>query len=210
MYKTNFFSKLTIAAIFTIIIYRVAQIGCRIYDVIVLKHFMNETGNYANRLKFMTNEFKIEHATGNIVIIAWFISFSLWLFASYKQVQATSENFFSYKPAAALFSLIIPVFNLFAPYKIMNEIWTEQNRDALEEKSGLDLINTWWFFGIAVFIYSKYCNYKFEHARGAEELLKVEYHKIIYYAVSIHYFILLKKLMTLVDGEQNYSLQKWQ
>ena len=208
MQKTNLFFKLTESTIFIIIIYRIAQVGFRIYNVFMLKQVPNGNGNPADDLTFMLNEFKTENVISNIVIISWFIFFSIWLFASYKKVQVRSTKSFSYKPTTALFSLIIPVFNLFAPYKIMTEIWTAQNRDLPQEKSGQDLINTWWFLSIALFVYSRYCNYKSGHAQGTEEILKVEYYNIVYYLVSVHYFITLKKLITLVNQEQNHSLQE--
>ncbi len=201
MQRTTIFFKLTSLTIIITVIFKILQLVIRAYNVFVLQKIINGNELFRSKLKFIISEFKVENTIDYFVIISFLVSFSIWFYISYKNTNLISSRQLTYKPILALFSLIIPIFNLFAPYKIMNEIWTVRNRDLTKEKEGKDLINMWWFLSIALFIYSRYCKYKFTHADNIQDILKAEYLSVLLFLVGIHYFITLLKLIPQIQKQ---------
>ena len=202
MKTRNFFLRATLGTIYLIIGFRIFQIGFRIYSVTQMKKVLGGTINF-ERLRPIIEEYDIEQTVSSIILAAWIICFLIWFYISYKNVQRKSNHSFSFKPLLALFSLIIPVFNLFAPYKIMREIWFVENRDPSQEEAGKKLINMWWFLSLALF--AKYLKYHFRNVEELPDVIRSEYYYIVYYAVTIHYFFASKRLLELINSEQNYD-----
>ena len=80
----------------------------------------------------------------------------------------------------------------------MNELWTFHNKDMSIEIFGKNLIKTWWFLSIALFIYSRYIAIEFNNVSNPKDYLSLEYYSLILFAVSIHYYLLLNKLVKLL------------
>ncbi len=133
----------------------------------------------------------------------YLILFLIWFYVSYRKAAIDSIQPLSYKPILALFCFVIPLFNLFAPYKIMNEIWTVRNRDLPREMEGRKLIKLWWFISIVLFVYSRYGSYKMEHADSLTDYLTIMYLSALSLLVSIHYFYTVLKLTSLIEGQPN-------
>lgn len=203
MKTRNFFFKATLWTIYFLIGLRIFQLGVRTYAIIIMQKIIG--GTISNeKLQPIISEYNIEQIVSNILLAVWIICFLIWFYISYKKAQQQTRRHFSFKPIWALFSLIIPIFNIFAPYKIMHEIWSTENRDPSQEETGKRLINMWWFLGLGLFAYSKYLNFQFRNVKGLNDVIHSEYFFIVYYAVSIHYFFALRKLLTIVNYEQNY------
>jgi len=142
---------------------------------------------------------KYEHYTTMLCTAIYMIFFSSWLFKKYKNAHSVSRFKLTYKPIWALFSLIIPIFNLVAPYQIMNEIWAVNNKDLIIEKSNRNIIKIWWFLGIAIFIYAKALNtWQSKHVT-LENYLYTEYHSLLLCAFSIHYYYLIRKILSFFE-----------
>ena len=203
MKSRNIFFTATIWTIFQLIGFRIFQLGFRVYAIIIMYKTLNGTQG-SERLKPIIDELTIEQTISNILLAAWFICFLIWFYISYKRAQKHSRQHFSFKPILALFSLIIPIFNIFAPYKIMHEIWSAENRDPSQEDTGKRLINTWWFLSLILVGYSRYLNYQFGNIKELNEFIHSEYYFIVFYGVSIHYYFALRKLLTIINYEQNY------
>jgi hypothetical protein len=173
--NTNTFSRPIKWTIFIVIIYRVIQLVVSAYNIYILQQILHGNKAFNTKLEFIINEPNVENTIGYFVMIPFIVSFSIWLYISYKNAGSTLRKKLSYGPTLSLFSLVIPIFNLFAPYKIMHEIWIVLNRDMSIEKKGKDLINMWWFLTIALICYSRYCNHKFEQSENLEDALNAEY-----------------------------------
>jgi len=203
MKTRNIFFAATMWTIFLLIGFRIFQLGFRVYTIVITQKILNGTKG-SEGLKSIFDELTIEQTISNILLAAWIICFLIWFYISYKKAQKNSRQHFSFKPILALFSLIIPIFNIFAPYKIMHEIWSAENRDPSQEDAGKRLINTWWFLSLILVGYSRYLNYHFQHIKELKEFIHSEYYFIVFYGVSIHYFFALRKLLTKLNYEQNY------
>lgn len=203
MKNRHIFFTATIWTIFLLIGLRIVQLGFRVYSIIITKKIINGTQS-SESWKLIMDGLSIEQTISNILLVAWIIPFLIWFYISYKWAQKHSRQHFSFKPSLALFSFIIPILNLVAPYKIMNEIWSAENRDPAQEDIGKRLINTWWFLSIILVAYSRYLNYNFQNIKELSEFIRAEYYIIIFYGVSIHYFLSMRKLLIMITYEQNY------
>jgi len=83
----------------------------------------------SDSLVLIMDEPAIEQTVSTLLFAVWIICFLVWFYISYKRAQKHSRQHFSFKPGLALFSFIIPFFKLFAPYKIMHQIWSAEIRD---------------------------------------------------------------------------------
>lgn len=201
MRSTQIFYRIIKWIIILLFIWRTFQLVVRFYNVYILHRIIQGNEDLKIRLNFITSEIELEDRMEYFMLIPFVICFSIWLYLSYKNAVAVSRIKLSYKPLLALFSFFIPFFNLFGPYKIMNEIWTVRNRDMSKEKEGKDLIKMWWFITIALYLYRKFWQYKVKNATGLEGFLNTEYLAIILFLVSIHYLTVLLKLLNLVQKQ---------
>lgn len=192
----------TLWIIFLFIGFRIFQLGSRIYSIILAQKVLKGSQN-EETLRPIDKLLAFEQPVGYFLLVIWVISFLIWFYLSYKRAQENSKHNFSYKPIWALFALIIPIFNIFAPYKIMREIWWVENGDPSQEDTGRKLINSWWFLSIVLVAYSRYLNAQFEVVDGLKEFIHAEYLYIVLHAVGIHYFITLQKLLKKINCEQS-------
>jgi hypothetical protein len=159
---------------------------------------INGNENYRSKLNFIVQEIKIENIVNYITVIVFIIFLSIWFYLKYRNAHKQSALNLSYKPIWALFSFIIPVFNLIAPYRIMNDLWTVYNKDMSLESWGKNQIKMWWFLSIAIFAFSKYIGVKFNQVDNLQGYLSLEYFSLILFAVTVHYYLLLHKLVKLL------------
>ncbi len=203
MKKINGFFKLTVLAIYLAVAYKILQIAFALFTVIVIQRALTGT-DVGSSLDIIDSAGAIDNIVATVIAISLAVSFLGWFYLSYKKVQQGSNRSFSFKPIFALFSFIIPILNLFAPYRIMHDIWAGENRDPSQEEKGRKLINVWWFLGLIIFFYSRYCKYKFNHISDSQQFVTAQYYYLIYYAVSIHYLLSLIKLLRMISHKQNY------
>ena len=147
-------------------------------------------------LKLFISYIKYENYTTMLVTALYIFTFSFWLYKTYKKLHKISRFKLTYKPIWALFSLVIPIFNLVAPYQIMNEIWAVNNKDLTVEKSNQNMIKIWWFLGIGLFVYAKVIKTWQSKEVGLENYLHIEYHSMLLCALSIHYYFLIRKILS--------------
>jgi len=204
MKKINAFFKLTTLLIYLAIVYRILQIIFTLLTVIVVQKALRGT-EPGNNLDVIESVAAIDTIVANVITISLAVTFLGWFYLSYKKAQQHSHQSFSFKPMLALFSFIIPILNLFAPYKIMHEIWAVQNRDPSQEEKGRKLINLWWFLGLIIFFYYRYCKYRFNHITELQQFVTARYYYLLLYAISVHYLLSLIKLLRMINYEQNYQ-----
>ena len=58
--------------------------------------------------------------------------------------------------------------------------------------------------GLILVVFSRYLNDKFQDVDGLDEFMKLECYYLILYGLSIHYFYILRKLLTMVNSQQMY------
>ena len=199
--KTNLLVKVFKWSIIISIVFKSIQLLDRIYNVIFLNLVVGGYESYRNNFSFIIREIKIEAIFNYIITISFIVLLSTWFYLKYKKAHQLSRLNLTYKPIWALFSFIIPVFNLIAPYRIMNELWTVYNKDMSIETSGKNLIKTWWFLSVGLFIFSWFLGIKFDHISNPKDFLSLEYYSVILFAVSIHYYLLVNKLVKLLDDK---------
>ena len=159
-----------------------------------------ESAGFLRQIHFLIKVLKVETYVSYSTLIPFALLFSVWMFINYKAATKRSSNKLSYRPIWALFSLIIPVFNFFAPYIILKEIWKVMNSDLSREKLGEFLIKTWWFLTLVLFIYSRFINSKIQHSGNFNDLLTLQYYSAVLYFFSVHYFLVLRKMVKMVNG----------
>lgn len=201
MHSSNIFYRLTKGIIIVLLVARACQLLVRFYNVYILHQVIQGNEALKTKLNFIQSELELEEKMSYFILFPFFICFSIWLYVSYKKAVAASRVKLSYKPLLALFSFFIPFFNLFGPYKIMNEIWTVRNRDMSKEKEGKDRITMWWFLTIAIALYTRYWQYKTNDAVDLKAFLQTEYLAIILFLVTIHYLIVLLKLLIMIESQ---------
>ena len=200
MTKRNVFKRILDISIFLCIIVKSLQLAIRVYDIFLLTFSKVESAGFLGQIHFLIKVLKVETYVSYSTLIPFALLFSEWMFINYKAATKRSSNKLSYRPIWALFSLIIPVFNFFAPYIILKEIWKVMNSDLSREKLGDFLIKTWWFLTIVLFIYSRFINSKIQHSGNFNDLLTLQYYSAVLYLLSVHYFLVLRKMVKMVNG----------
>ena len=182
-------------AIIISIVFKAVQLIDRIYNIVIIELVVRGNEKYRNKLHFIFREIKIETTIIYINSILFIILLSIWFYLKYKQAHKQTTLKLSFKPIWALFSFIIPLFNFVAPYRIMNDLWTVLNRDMSIESWGRKQIKVWWFLSIGIFLFYRYLLIRFNQVPDLEGYLSLEYYSLALYAVSIHYYLLLLKLV---------------
>ncbi|HVA98437.1 MAG TPA: DUF4328 domain-containing protein [Bacteroidia bacterium] len=198
MTKRSLLFKVLDGTILALICYKVLQILFRIYAIVTITRVTQGSESTSKQIPFIMEVLKVEHITDYIIIILFLILLSTWFYIKYRNAHLLSHLQLTYKPIWALFSFIIPIFNLVAPYKIMNDLWIVQNKDMSIEQNGKNIIKTWWILSIIIFIASRYLNIQASHTVGIEGFLKFEYYFLFFYAVSLHYFLVTRKLVKMI------------
>ncbi len=197
--RRNFWSEAFNVSIIASIIFKAFQLLDRICNIVVLNLEFNKPGSYGGYLNFMNLEIRKEKLFFYIIYLSHVIIFSIWLFVKYKQAYALANRRLTYKPIWALFSFIIPIFNLVAPFKIMNDLWTVFNKDMSKEIEGKNLIKQWWFLSIGLFIFQRFLSTKFQRVNNLHEFLTEEFYYLALYAVSLHYYLLLRRIVNNIN-----------
>ena len=199
MTKTSVFKRILDLSIILCIIVKSLQLAIRVYDIFLLTFSKVESAEFLGQIHFLIKVLKVETYVSYSTLIPFAVLFSVWMYINYKAAAKRSSNKLSYRPILALFCLIIPVFNFFAPYIILKEIWKVMNSDLSREKLGEFLIKTWWFLTLVLFIYSRFINSKIRHSDNFNDLLTIQYYSAGLYLLSVHYFLVLKKMVKLVN-----------
>jgi hypothetical protein len=197
--KKNFLIQAFNLIIVISIIFKSFQLIDRIYNIIILNLQLNNNGDYRNQIQFIFQELKIERVFRYIIFGLYIIMFSIWMYVKYKNAHRLAKVPLTYKSIWALFSFIIPIFNLVAPYKIVNDLWTVFNRDMSVENEGRNLIKQWWFLSIGLFIFGKYISIKFNSVANLNDFLNAEYYYLALYAISFHYYFLVRKIVNNIN-----------
>lgn len=79
------------------------------------------------------------------------VIFLIWVYRAYKNLIGLGADGLSSSPGWAVGSWFVPVVNIFKPYQIMQEIWTNSDPDYEEEfgflseqGAGTSLVGYWW------------------------------------------------------------------
>lgn len=195
----NLFTQLFKISITISLIFKAIQLLVRIFNIAILNFVLSGNDNYRSKLQFIFQEILIETKVNYITVIFFIIFLSIWFYLKYKKAHETSTQKLSYKPIWALFAFIIPIFNLIAPYRIMNELLTVYNKDMSLESWGKNQIKIWWFLSITLFAFSHFIRIKFNQVDNLQTYLSLEYFSLVLFAVTIHYYLLLQKLVKLVS-----------
>lgn len=79
-----------------------------------------------------------------VVFIICMVRFIKWFRRAYFNIEAAGLNIDNSESAAA-WSWFIPIYNLFAPYQIMKEVWVKTQKTYTENiKPVNNLIGMWW------------------------------------------------------------------
>src|SRR5437773_4169491 len=148
--KRSFLVRLFKLTIAISIVFKLFQVLVRLYNIVVLTQIISGNDKYRTKLRFVVQELRIENIIGYIIIISLLVLLSIWFYLRYRDAHKQTNLQLSYKPIWALFAFVIPIFNLFAPYRIMNDLWTVHNRDMSLEIWGRNQIKIWWFLSIGL------------------------------------------------------------
>lgn len=182
-------------SIIILISFKSIQLLSRVYYIIAFGSIERGTESYRANLLLFSEQIKVELVFNYIIIISFIVILSVWFFLKYKRAHQLVNYNLTYKPIWALFSFVIPIFNLFAPYKIMNEMWTVYNKDMNLETFGKKWIKTWWFLSIGLVVFSRYLSIQSDVVSDMTGLIRLEYLYILLFAASIHYYFLLNRLV---------------
>lgn len=126
-----------------------------------------------------------------LMIVLFVIKIVMIMMINFKQSKFlhTKVNWMINKPLWAILSWIIPVYNLFKPYKVFSEIWEETDyylysNGKIEDKgreSGDLLMGTWWAFLLIVLLGISYIVYSTFFLEGAM-FLKLSHTNVVYFA----------------------------
>jgi hypothetical protein len=65
---------------------------------------------------------------------------------------------------------------------------------------GRNQIKIWWFLSIGLFVFSRYIATRFNGASDLPAYLSLEYFSLALFAITIHYYLLLLKLVKLLSN----------
>ena len=200
MNKRNLLFKLLEGTILVLIFYKILQILFRIYAIVTVTRVVHGNESVRTQFPYILEELRIEHLTDYIFVVSYLILLSTWFYIKYINAHTVSHLQLTYKPIWALFAFFIPIFNLVAPYKIMNELWTVRDKDMANDQRGKNIIKTWWILSILIFVASRYLSVQANQAEGLEAFLTFEYYYLFFYLVSLHYFLETIKLIRMIGA----------
>lgn len=192
--------KLLEGMLLALIGFKVFQMLFRIYSIITVTRLINGNESARPQLSFILDGLQIEHRINYVFIIILLILLSTWVFIKYRNAHRITHLQLTYKPIWAVFSFILPVFNLVAPYRIMSELWLVQNKDMSVDQEGKQLIKSWWILSIIVVIVSWFINILVGKVEGLQEFLKFEYYYLFFFVFILHYLLLTRKLVRLLGA----------
>jgi len=196
--RKNYLVQLFKLSLIISIVFKGIQLVDRVYNIVIIDLVVRGNDKYRNKLRFIVKEIKIESIVISITVLFFIVLLSIWFYLKYKEAHKQTTSKLSYKPVWALFSFIIPIFNFVAPYRIMNDLWTVYNRNMSIESWGRKQIKIWWFLSIGIFVFTRYIAIRFNQATDLNGYLSLEYYSLALFAVSIHYYLLLYKLVKLL------------
>lgn len=201
MKSVTLFFRLTVPVIYFNILFTTAQLVNTFFTTLTLRKELSGNGD-GDSLEILDYFESIESSVESFVTISFGLCFLIWFYLSYREAQRIAGYTFSYRSIVALFSFFIPVFNLFAPYRIMREIWQVHDCDDSRKKFGYRLINKWWFLSLFIFFFGRYCKYRFKEVADLNELLTSQYYYLAYYVGIIFQLIIMARLLHLINREQ--------
>lgn len=178
--------------------YKVWQILFRIYAIVTVTRVLQGNELIRPQLSYIGQGMRWENKVDIVSILTLLILLSTWFYIKYRSAHRATHLQLTYKPIWAVFSFVIPVFNLVAPYKIMSDLWIVQNKDMSAERTGKLAIKTWWILSIIVFVVSRLLRSLSEKAEGLQGFLQFEYYYLLYFAFVLHYILLTRKLVKMM------------
>lgn len=196
----NILFKLLDGFLLILIGYKALGMLFRVYSISIVTRFINGNVSTRPQLSYIVKGIEMENRIDYLFIITFLILLSSWFYIKYRSVHRATHIPLNYRPIWAAFSFVIPVFNLLAPYKIMSDIWLVQNKNMSAEQDGKQNIKTWWILSIIVFIISRLLKVLAEQVEGIEGFLRFEYYYLFFFAFTLHYILLTRKLVRMIGA----------
>jgi len=201
--KNQTYSKLVIAGAVLLIIVNVSGFALSINDLFYLRKIILGKEVLQAEHTFYIEKNEIQNWVISISYLLYLILFLIWFYRAYKNVYVKEWDVAPFKPAIVPFSYIIPIFNLFGPYKIMRFIWWGNAFSIKELNRGYKTIKTWWFLTILYFVVSRISSFKFKQAVYADAFIIATYFELVSFALIIHASILTIKLVKAIIKNEN-------
>jgi hypothetical protein len=201
--KNQIYSKLVIASIIVLIVINLVGLALSIHDLFYLKKIILGKPVLDWEHAFFTEKNKIQYWLTTIAYLTYLILFLTWLYRTYKNVYVKESDVAPFKPGIVPFSYIIPIFNLYGPYKIMRFIWWGNAFSIAELNKGYKTIKAWWFVTMLSFIMSRIAAAKYKGAVYADVFMTATYFHLFVYALVIHFLILTLKLVKSINKNEN-------
>jgi hypothetical protein len=188
-----------------LIVYNTARVVFHIFNIFALTKLKNGRPLFAGLGEFIDSEITTEAVITNVLGFIFFIVVSLWLYRTCKNAHLLQIRELSYKPTLAAFSYVIPIFNLFAPYRIvaeMNEGYNDRLNEDINENDERKTLKLWWFLSLTTFFYFRICKGLLREPKTLDELIKSYYYWIIGYAITIHLLFVFSKVLNMVNAKE--------
>jgi hypothetical protein len=201
--KNQIVSKLVIASIIVLIVVNIIGLLLSIHDLFYFQKIILGKPVLDAEHTFFAEKNKLQYWVTTIAYLTYLILFLTWFYRAYKNVYVKESDVAPFKPAIVPFSYIIPIFNFYGPYKIMNFIWWGNAFSIAELKKGYKTIKAWWLLTILSFIVSRVTAVKYKDAVYADAFMTATYFHLFLYALVIHFLLLTFKLVKRIDKNES-------
>jgi len=180
MYKNDKFIRILIILFSIQAIYFVLNLMSKGIDIYYLLNLINQNPVAEKFDSYWFHKTNIIYYSSIVIQLITLIPFIIWLYREYSNVHTFYlKDRLSYKPIWAIFSFVIPVFNFFAPYKILTEIVDGYKYNSKIDNIvlGHQQIKFWWISYLCFVIYNRYISIR--QPKFAEDYLVNTYHYLI-------------------------------
>ncbi|MBK9637092.1 MAG: DUF4328 domain-containing protein [Bacteroidetes bacterium] len=196
-------TKLLLFSLSVLMLVNTLDFVFNIYDVSYLRKIISGANVTAWEDNFYILKNRTERWVSFSTTILYWIIFIPWFYWNYKNVYLREIEQAPFKPRIVPFSFILPVFNLYGPYKIMKFIWYGNSETEEEVKIGYKRIKLWWFLSVLIWSATKLLGHKYSNAENADQYLTFTYWYLLLNAVSIHWSILTMQIAIDIRNMEN-------
>ena len=205
MKKPNSVYPVLIPVLITIAVLTGMRACFTVYDISVKNRLYNHLQLSVAERTFYNTQLQVRQWLFIIAGIIYTVLFCMWLYQEYKNVRTINNGNTRYKLLLAAFSPVIPLFNLFAPLIVMNEMWDTYCNNIMDNTEGKGLVKQWFFLFVVVMIFNRILSTILN--KSSSEDTDLLYFNILLYLIQIHYFIITIRLVKKINAAgDNYDL----
>lgn len=187
-------SQLTMITLFLLIFACIIDIFFEFKTISTLNNLANLNVEQLNQFKHQQTIF---HGLHSFYLLIFWVFFMLWIFRYSKNTHYLSNKYLKYTPGWTVGYFFIPIVNFFRPHQAISELYFENTKF-----NSRKLVNWWWATWIYSTVILRVVNTITKRTNDIDLIKSLGYTDICTYLVRIICYILLLKMMMIMNSKQ--------